>query len=279
MALLLAGLPVTVPGETVNRLCASGMSAVAMPRRARASRRGRPVRRRRRREHDARAVRDVQERDAVRPRRADLRHEHRLAVRESRGCSELYGIDSMGQTAENVAEQFRVSREDQDAFAVRSQQKAAAARERGPVRGGDHAGRRSRREEGTRRRVRRRTSSSGRTRRWRCSAKLRPAFRTDGQGSVTAGNSSGINDGACAVLVASDAAVREARPHAERARRRDAPRPASSRGSWAWARCRRRAQALARAGLSLERYRRDRAQRGVRGAGAGVPARARRRGR
>ena len=116
---------------------------------------------------------------------------------------EMYGVDAMGETAENVAEEFQVSRDDQDAFALRSQSRTAAAQERGdlaheivpvsiPQRKGDpkvveldeHP-----RAETTAEAL----------------AKLKPAFR-DG-GSVTAGNASGVNDGACAMLVASAAAV------------------------------------------------------------------------
>jgi len=115
---------------------------------------------------------------------------------------EKYGIDSMGQTAENVAERYGISREDQDRFAMRSQQKAAAARARGgfakeitPVRV-----RSAKSQEETfsdDEFIRPDTSME-------VLAKLKPAFRTDGKGSVTAGNSSGLNDGAAALLVASD---------------------------------------------------------------------------
>ena len=94
----------------------------------------------------------------------------------------MYGTDSMGQTAENVAEQYGVSRDDQDAFAVRSQQKAAAGALERPVRDEIVAGR-DPAEEGRPEAVRRRTSSFVRTRRSRRSAKLKPAFRTDGKGS------------------------------------------------------------------------------------------------
>jgi acetyl-CoA acetyltransferase family protein len=119
-----------------------------------------------------------------------------------------YGVDSMGQTAENVAEQFGITREDQDLFACRSQEKAAEARTKGrfdrevtPIT----------------------IPSSGKGRdatEFECDeflrpdttmeklARLKPAFRTDGKGSVTAGNSSGINDGACAILVVSESALK-----------------------------------------------------------------------
>ncbi len=209
MALLLAGLPDTVPGETINRLCASGMSAIAHA--ARAAQLGEGdifiaggV------EHMTRApfvmskstqpfARDVEMFDTsigwrfVNP-----------AMREQ------FGTDAMGETAENVAERFGVSREDQDAFAVESHRRAAAASDSGrfaseivevplpaPRRGKEAPAPFAKDEF-----IRRDTSPEA-------LAKLRPAFRTDGKGSVTAGNSSGVNDGACAVYVASDSAVTE----------------------------------------------------------------------
>ncbi len=206
MAALLAGLPVTVPGETVNRLCASGMSATA---------------------HAARAVmagdgdlyvaggvesmtrapfvmsksskpfgRDVQLFDTslgwrfVNPR-----------------MREAHGTDAMGETAENVAERVGISRADQDLFACRSQQKAAAARDAGrlaeeiaPVEVA--AGRRGTAVVEQDEFLRPDTTLD-------TLAKLKPAFRTDGKGSVTAGNSSGLNDGACALLVAGEGALAE----------------------------------------------------------------------
>src|SRR2546423_5254829 len=120
---------------------------------------------------------------------------------------EQYGVDSMGQTAENVAEQYGVNRDDQDEFAVRSQQKAAKARTSGrfaseitpidiPQRKGE--ARRIDSDEF----IRPDTSLE-------VLRKLKPAFRTDGKGSVTAGNSSGLNDGAAALLVASEKGARE----------------------------------------------------------------------
>jgi acetyl-CoA acetyltransferase family protein len=119
-----------------------------------------------------------------------------------------YGVDSMGQTAENVAEQFGVSREDQDAFALRSQQKAEAARVAGRL--GEEiapvtiagAKRGTTTEFSTDEFIRPETTLE-------VLAKLKPAFRTDGKGSVTAGNSSGINDGACALLIVSEPALKQ----------------------------------------------------------------------
>ena len=204
MAVLLSGLPVSVPGETVNRLCASGMCAVANASRAvklgegdyfiaggvesmtRApyvmSKTGKPF------------GRDVELFDTT------------LGWRFINPVlRERYGVDAMGQTAENVAEQYGVSRADQDAFAVRSQQRAAHARASGrfaieiaaldiPQRKGS-----ARRVE-TDEFIRPETTSD-------TLAGLKPAFRHDGKGSVTAGNSSGLNDGAAALLVASASGV------------------------------------------------------------------------
>ena len=205
MASLLAGLPVTVPGETVNRLCASGMAAVANV--ARAIKSG---------EGDLFIAGGVENMTrapyvlskASKPFARDMElFDTSLGWRfVNSKMKEKYGTDSMGQTAENVAEKYQVSRDDQDAFAVRSQQKAAAAQgakrfEREiaaveiPQKKGDP--KRFDRDEF----VRADTSAE-------ILAKLKPAFRTDGKGSVTAGNSSGLNDGSAALLLASDEAVK-----------------------------------------------------------------------
>ena len=120
---------------------------------------------------------------------------------------QLHGTDSMGETAENVAAQYGVSRDDQDAFAVRSQQKAAAAQREGrlaeeiaPIsiaqRKGDAV--LVSQDEFLR------PDTSMQT-----LARLKPAFRHDGQGSVTAGNASGLNDGAAALLIASGSAAQQ----------------------------------------------------------------------
>src|ERR1044072_2250430 len=130
MALLLAGLPASVPGETVNRLCASGLSAVAIA--ARGARLGEGdlyvaggV------EHMTRAPYALSKAAQPFGRTQEL-FDTSLGWRfVNPRMKERYGIDSMGQTAENVAEQWKVKREDQDKFAVQSQQKAAAARNRG----------------------------------------------------------------------------------------------------------------------------------------------------
>ena len=205
MALLLAGLPVTVPGETVNRLCASGMGAVANA--ARSIKLG---------EGDFYIGGGVESMTrapyvmskASKPFARDVElFDTSLGWRfVNPKLKAKYGTDSMGQTAENVADQYEVSRGDQDAFAVRSQQKAAAARASGrfereitpvdiPQRKGEH----KRFEEDEFLRPDTSINALG---------KLKPAFRADG-GSVTAGNSSGLNDGAAALLLASDAGLRE----------------------------------------------------------------------
>jgi 3-oxoadipyl-CoA thiolase len=206
MAALLAGLPHTVPGETVNRLCASGMSAVASA--ARAIKVG---------EGDLYIAGGVENMTrapfvmakASKPWSRDIEvFDTSLGWRfvNSR-MREKYGVDSMGQTAENVAEKYGVSRGDQDCFAVHSQQKAARARESGrfeaeivpvsiPQRKGDP--KRFEADEF----IRPDTTLD-------VLGKLKPAFRTDGQGSVTAGNSSGLNDGAAALLIASEKALRQ----------------------------------------------------------------------
>src|SRR5689334_18349680 len=130
MALLLAGLPVTVPGQTVNRLCASGMTAVASA--ARAIRSG---------DGDiyvAGGVESMTRAPYVMSKSAKAFARDVEIFDTSIGwrfvnpkMREMYGIDSMGQTAENVADQFRVSRQDQDVFACRSHTKAAQARSSG----------------------------------------------------------------------------------------------------------------------------------------------------
>ncbi|MES2178152.1 MAG: 3-oxoadipyl-CoA thiolase [Gemmatimonadota bacterium] len=206
MAVLLAGLPVSVPGETVNRLCASGMSAVANA--SRAVRLG---------EGDFFIAGGVESMTrapyvmskATKPFARDIEmFDTSLGWRFiNPALRELHGVDSMGQTAENVAEQYGVSRADQDAFAARSQQKAAAARAAGrfaveiapldiPQKKGD--ARRIDTDEFIRPDTTEQTL-----------AKLKCVFRTDGKGTVTAGNSSGLNDGAAALLVASAQGARD----------------------------------------------------------------------
>ena len=208
MALLLAGLPASVPGETVNRLCASGMSAVANASRAVSQGDGEVyiaggV------EQMTRAPYVLSKSSQAFARNAEL-FDTSLGWRfVNPRMRELYGVDSMGQTAENVATEVGISREDQDRFALWSQQKTAASQQRcrfqreivavttPAASRGEPAGVFALDE------FPRPDSSLERL------GKLKPAFRTDGKGSVTAGNSSGINDGACALLIASEQAVRE----------------------------------------------------------------------
>ncbi|MCF7695534.1 3-oxoadipyl-CoA thiolase [Mycetohabitans sp. B2] len=202
MAALLAGLPVDVPGATVNRLCGSGMDAIGTA--ARAIRAG-----------DASLMLaggvESMTRAPFVMGKASTAFSRQTEVFDTtigwrfvnRLMKQQYGIDSMPQTAENVAADYNVSRADQDAFALRSQQKAARAQRDGvlaaeivpvtvPSRNGDaivvqhdeHP---------------RETSMDA-------LAKLVGVVRPDG--TVTAGNASGINDGACALLIASEAAAR-----------------------------------------------------------------------
>jgi acetyl-CoA acyltransferase len=206
MAALLAGLPVSVPGETVNRLCASGMSAVANASRAVKLGEGDlfiagGV------ENMTRAPYVMSKGSKAFARDVQL-FDTSLGWRFINPTLEArYGVDSMGQTAENVAEQYGVSRADQDAFAARSQQKAARARAAGrfvqeiapldiPQRKGEA------KRVDTDEFIRPETTVEA-------LAKLKCAFRTDGRGSVTAGNSSGLNDGAAALLVASEKGAAE----------------------------------------------------------------------
>ncbi len=208
MALLLAGLPVSVPGETVNRLCASGMSAVVNA--ARGVRLGDGdvyiaggV------EHMTRAPFVMAKASQPFSRSVEM-FDTSIGWRFINSkMREKYGVDSMGQTAENVAEQFGITREDQDLFACRSQEKAAAARTRGrfdrevtPVTIPSSGKGREPTEFEHDEFLRPDTTTEK-------LARLKPAFRTDGKGSVTAGNSSGINDGACAIFVVSENAVKK----------------------------------------------------------------------
>ncbi len=203
MALLLAGLPYTVPGETVNRLCASGMAAAV---------------------HASRAIQTgdadlmiaggiehmtrgpwVMSKASTAFGRDSQMHDTSFGWRFiNPKLDAVYGTEGMGSTAENLVDLHSISREDQDRFAAWSQQKAHAAQENGhlaeeiaPV----HISRRKQDDlvfsedefirAGTTAEV---------------LSKLRPAFRREG-GSVTAGNSSGLNDGACALLLASEAGI------------------------------------------------------------------------
>ena len=204
MALLLAGIPINVPGETVNRLCASGMSSI------------------------------VQAMRAIRSGEGDLfisggvegmsRAPYVLSKSESAfgtdskmfdssfgwrfvnpAMEKMYGIDAMGKTAENLADQYNISREEQDQFALHSQMKATKAQESGrlaeeisditiPKRKGDAI-------------IINKDEFIKPQSTLEVLGKLRPAFVKD-NGTVTAGNASGLNDGAAAVIIASDEAVK-----------------------------------------------------------------------
>ena len=203
MAVLLAGLPVSVPAATVNRLCGSGMNAIgniADGIRAGGLQLGIAggV------ESMSRAPFVLAKQSAPFGRNAEL-YDTTLGWRfVNRKLEEQYGVDSMAETAENVATDFNVSREDQDAFALRSQARAAAAIAGGvlaeeitpvsvPQRKGDPV------VVDTDEHPRPDSTLEG-------LQKLRPIVRAGG--SITAGNASGINDGACAVLLASAAAAK-----------------------------------------------------------------------
>jgi 3-oxoadipyl-CoA thiolase len=208
MALLLAGLPVTVPGETVNRLCASGLSAVASA--ARGIKVG---------EGDFYIAGGVESMTRApyalskgsTPFARDMQlFDTSLGWRfVNPRMKAMHGTHSMGETAENVAEQYGITRADQDAFALWSQQKAAASRSSGRL-AMEIAPVEIPQRKGEPRRVEHdefiRADST-----LEALARLKPAFRTDGKGSVTAGNSSGLNDGAAALLLASERGVKEYR--------------------------------------------------------------------
>ncbi len=204
MSLLLAGLPVTVPGETVNRLCASGLSASING--ARAIQAG-----------DAELIISGGVENMTRgpwvmsKASAPFGRDSQL-FDSSFGwrfinpkMQELYGTDSMGDTAENVAELYKINREDQDKFAFNSQQKASKAQASGrlkkeiiyveiPQRKGEP------KVFSNDEFIKASTTLEGLT-------GLKPAFRKGG--GVTAGNSSGLNDGAAALLLASENSVKK----------------------------------------------------------------------
>jgi 3-oxoadipyl-CoA thiolase len=203
MASLLAGLPVSVPGETVNRLCASGMSATVQAGRAIAAGHGDlfiagGI------EHMTRGPWVMSKTSTPYGRDAKL-YDSSFGWRfVNPVMEERYGLDAMGETAENLLETRSITREDQDRFALWSQQKAAAAQASGrlaqeiapvaiPRRKGEPVivDQDEFLKPGTTLDV---------------LARLKPAFRPGG--SVTAGNSSGLNDGAAALLVASDAGLK-----------------------------------------------------------------------
>ena len=199
MALLLAGLPVEIPGVTVNRLCGSGMEAVLQAAKSIMVGEGEV--------YIAGGVESMTRAPFVMPKsteafpRAAEFFDTALGWRMVNPVMErLYGIEPLGITAENVADRYHVSREDQDAWALASHQRAAAAQDEGwfdneivPIEVPQGKGQdpiRVTSDEG----VRRDTTLEALTR-------LKPAFKKDG--SVTAGNSSSLNDGAAALLITS----------------------------------------------------------------------------
>ena len=204
MAGLLAGLPVDVPACTVNRLCGSGMDAIGMA--ARSIKTGEAslvmaggI------ESMSRAPLVIPKQETAFGRKAEM-FDTTMGWRFINPLmQELYGVDSMPETGENVAEQFNISRADQDAFAFSSQQRVVIARKKGffaheiipvsiPQRRGKPV------VVDTDEHPRAETSLEKLSR-------LPTPFRTDG--TVTAGNASGINDGACALLLASGKAARK----------------------------------------------------------------------
>ena len=203
MSSLLAGLPAAVPGTTVNRLCGSGMDAVGTA--ARAIQAGAAslmiaggV------ESMTRAPFGMGKADTAFSRNASLQDTTMGWRFVNKALKEAYGVETMPETAENVAQDYGISRADQDAFALASQNKTAAAIAEGifereivpvtlPVRKGDP--------------VVFSQDEHPRATTLEALAKLKGVVRADG--SVTAGNASGINDGACALLLASAQAARE----------------------------------------------------------------------
>jgi 3-oxoadipyl-CoA thiolase len=204
MALLLAGLPQTVPGATVNRLCGSSLDAVGTAARAIKSGETQLM--------IAGGVESMSRAPFVMP-KADSAFSRAAKIEDTTigwrfvnpVMKAKYGIDSMPETAENVAAEFKVARADQDAFALRSQQRWAAAQARGfyksetvPVSVPGKKGA---------------TTSVEVDEHPRPDATMEGLTKLKGvvkpEGTVTAGNASGVNDGACAMILASDAAAKK----------------------------------------------------------------------
>lgn len=203
MALLLAGLPHSVPGETVNRLCASGMSAAIHANRAIKAGDGElfitgGV------EQMTRAPWVISKSSQPFGNDAELFDSSFGWRFINPNMEELYGTEAMGNTAENLVDLYNISRVDQDRFAARSQQKAASAQESGRLAKEIALVEIPRRKQDPLRFSDDEFIRAGTTA--EILSKLRPAFRKDG--TVTAGNASGLNDGAASMLIASDHAVK-----------------------------------------------------------------------
>ncbi|MFN4812975.1 MAG: acetyl-CoA C-acyltransferase [Bacteroidota bacterium] len=204
MALLLAGLPYTIPAETVNRLCASGLSAAVAA--ARSIMVG---------DADlciAGGVENMTRGPLVMSKASAAFGRDQQLFDTSFGwrfihpmMKEMYGVDAMGETAENLAELHQISRDDQDAFAMNSQHKAAAAAEKGrfsaeiaryeiPQKKGEAI-------------VFAKDEFIKKDTNLASLSKLKPAFKSNG--SVTAGNASGLNDGAAAMLLSSEQGLKQ----------------------------------------------------------------------
>ncbi|PVZ85587.1 3-oxoadipyl-CoA thiolase [Serratia sp. S1B] len=203
MALLLAGLPPSVPGCTLNRLCGSSLDAVAMAARSIKTGENHLV--------IAGGVESMSRAPFVMG-KAESAFSRTMQLEDTTmgwrfinpQMKALYGVESMPQTAENLALKFGISRHDQDAFALRSQQRTAAAQESGffhsqlidveiPQKKGDA--------------LRFTQDEHPRATTLAALEKLKPVVNP--QGTVTAGNASGLNDGACALLLASEQGVRQ----------------------------------------------------------------------
>jgi 3-oxoadipyl-CoA thiolase len=204
MSLLLAGLPQTVPGETVNRLCSSGLSAIINASRAIKAGDGHLF--------IAGGIENMTRGPLVVSKPSSAYGTDSKMYDSSFGwrfinpkMKEMYGVDAMGETAENLVSKYNISREDQDTFAMNSQMKATKAQQSGrfekeivaveiPQRKGDAVV--FSKDEF----IKSNTTLEG-------LSKLRAAFKKDG--SVTAGNSSGLNDGAAATIIASEEAIKK----------------------------------------------------------------------
>ena len=204
MALLLAGLPYTVPGETVNRLCSSGMSAVIHANRAIKAGDGEifiagGI------EHMTRGPMVMSK--SAKPFGGDMQmFDSSFGWRFVNPLmNKMYGTDAMGVTAENLAEMYNISREDQDLFALRSQQRAFAAQQ-GGVLAEEIVGVELTDKKGNVTIFDKDEFIKGSST-LETLAKLRPAFKKE-NGTVTAGNASGLNDGAAAMYIASENAVK-----------------------------------------------------------------------